>query len=108
MLMEHALQVCKKKGQNHLKDDATTLSWNIVHQTPSDVAPLPRKEHLFSVLFFYRGVQWNSPKNVAKPGGTGWTPQPMAATTGAGYRPMVRPLMLSQYHCNTLLLVLVH
>ncbi|XP_069690718.1 phosphatidylinositol-binding clathrin assembly protein unc-11-like isoform X2 [Periplaneta americana] len=35
-----------------------------------------------------KGVQWNSPKNVAKPGGTGWTPQPMAATTGAGYRPM--------------------
>ncbi|CAG2054950.1 unnamed protein product [Timema podura] len=35
-----------------------------------------------------KGVQWNSPKNVAKPGATGWTPQPMAATTGAGYRPM--------------------
>lgn len=35
-----------------------------------------------------KGVQWNSPKNVAKPGGTGWSPQPMAATTGAGYRPM--------------------
>ncbi|XP_058804173.1 phosphatidylinositol-binding clathrin assembly protein unc-11-like [Phymastichus coffea] len=36
-----------------------------------------------------KGVQWNSPKNTAKAGGTaGWTPQPMAATTGAGYRPM--------------------
>ncbi|XP_067013302.2 phosphatidylinositol-binding clathrin assembly protein unc-11 isoform X2 [Anabrus simplex] len=35
-----------------------------------------------------KGVQWNSPKNAAKPGATGWTPQPMAATTGAGYRPM--------------------
>ncbi|XP_023702302.1 phosphatidylinositol-binding clathrin assembly protein isoform X2 [Cryptotermes secundus] len=35
-----------------------------------------------------KGVQWNSPKNVAKPGGIGWSPQPMAATTGAGYRPM--------------------
>jgi len=33
-------------------------------------------------------VQWNSPKNTAKPGAN-WTPQPMAATTGAGYRPMV-------------------
>ncbi|XP_073827919.1 phosphatidylinositol-binding clathrin assembly protein lap isoform X48 [Musca autumnalis] len=32
-------------------------------------------------------VQWNSPKNTAKPGAN-WTPQPMAATTGAGYRPM--------------------
>jgi hypothetical protein len=59
------------------------------------------------LFYFCRGVQWNSPKNVAKPGGTGWTPQPMAATTGAGYRPMVRFLMLSLYHCNTLLLVLV-
>nr|XP_024217620.1 phosphatidylinositol-binding clathrin assembly protein LAP isoform X1 [Halyomorpha halys] len=34
-----------------------------------------------------KGMQWNSPKNAAKPG-TGWTPQPMAATTGANYRPM--------------------
>lgn len=33
-------------------------------------------------------MQWNSPKNTAKPGAN-WTPQPMAATTGAGYRPMV-------------------
>lgn len=40
---------------------------------------------------FYRGMQWNSPKNAAKTGGSagGWSPQPMAATTGAGYRPMV-------------------
>ncbi|CAB0006329.1 unnamed protein product [Nesidiocoris tenuis] len=36
-----------------------------------------------------KGMQWNSPKNTAKPGGTAnWTPQPMAATTGANYRPM--------------------
>ncbi|XP_068986453.1 phosphatidylinositol-binding clathrin assembly protein LAP isoform X19 [Bombus flavifrons] len=37
-----------------------------------------------------KGMQWNSPKNAAKTGGPagGWTPQPMAATTGAGYRPM--------------------
>ncbi|XP_078042330.1 phosphatidylinositol-binding clathrin assembly protein lap isoform X6 [Augochlora pura] len=36
-----------------------------------------------------KGMQWNSPKNAAKTGGqVGWTPQPMAATTGAGYRPM--------------------
>ena len=35
-------------------------------------------------------MQWNSPKNTAKAGGAaGWSPQPMAATTGAGYRPMV-------------------
>lgn len=33
--------------------------------------------------------QWNSPKNQAKAGSTGWSPQPMAATTGANYRPMV-------------------
>ncbi|XP_037812400.1 phosphatidylinositol-binding clathrin assembly protein LAP-like isoform X22 [Lucilia sericata] len=45
-------------------------------------------------------VQWNSPKNTAKPGAN-WTPQPMAATTGAGYRPMVSvfvsPLYLSLF-----------
>lgn len=33
-------------------------------------------------------VQWNSPKNQPKPGAVGWTPQPIAATTGANYRPM--------------------
>ncbi|XP_047988257.1 phosphatidylinositol-binding clathrin assembly protein LAP isoform X8 [Leguminivora glycinivorella] len=32
-------------------------------------------------------MQWNSPKNGSKPGAT-WSPQPMQATTGAGYRPM--------------------
>lgn len=32
-------------------------------------------------------MQWNSPKNGSKTG-TSWTPQPLAATTGAGYKPM--------------------
>lgn len=35
-----------------------------------------------------KGVQWNSPKNTGKPGQAGWSPQPMAATTGANYKPM--------------------
>ncbi|XP_055847490.1 phosphatidylinositol-binding clathrin assembly protein LAP isoform X14 [Episyrphus balteatus] len=39
-------------------------------------------------------VQWNSPKNQAKPGAN-WTPQPMAATTGAGYRPMAHGMTVS-------------
>ncbi|CAH2054908.1 unnamed protein product, partial [Iphiclides podalirius] len=30
-------------------------------------------------------MQWSSPKNQSKPA---WSPQPMQATTGAGYRPM--------------------
>ncbi|CAH2985727.1 unnamed protein product [Chilo suppressalis] len=38
-------------------------------------------------------MQWNSPKNASKPGAT-WTPQPMQATTGAGYRPMQQPGMV--------------
>ncbi|XP_050556196.1 phosphatidylinositol-binding clathrin assembly protein LAP isoform X13 [Spodoptera frugiperda] len=38
-------------------------------------------------------MQWNSPKNASKPGQT-WTPQPMQATTGAGYRPMQQPGMV--------------
>ncbi|KAK5642691.1 hypothetical protein RI129_008858 [Pyrocoelia pectoralis] len=33
-----------------------------------------------------KGVQWNSPKNQKS--GVSWTPQPLAATTGAGYKPM--------------------
>lgn len=40
-------------------------------------------------FFAYRAPQWNSPKNSTKPIAN-WTPQPMAATTGANYRPMVR------------------
>ncbi|XP_071445416.1 phosphatidylinositol-binding clathrin assembly protein LAP isoform X15 [Hetaerina americana] len=40
-----------------------------------------------------KGMQWNSPKNAAKPGAVSWTPQPMAATTGAGYRPMGQGMM---------------
>lgn len=43
-------------------------------------------------LFAYRAPQWNSPKNSTKPIAN-WTPQPMAATTGANYRPMVRFLL---------------
>ncbi|ALC45285.1 lap [Drosophila busckii] len=39
-------------------------------------------------------VQWNSPKNTAKPGAS-WTPQPMAATTGIGYRPMAHGMAVS-------------
>ncbi|XP_077294758.1 phosphatidylinositol-binding clathrin assembly protein lap isoform X18 [Arctopsyche grandis] len=55
-----------------------------------------------------KGVQWNSPKNAAKPGAVGWSPQPMAATTGAGYRPMGQGMQLppmshtfhNQHHFN--------
>uniref|UniRef100_A0A1B6EA21 AP180 N-terminal homology (ANTH) domain-containing protein n=1 Tax=Clastoptera arizonana TaxID=38151 RepID=A0A1B6EA21_9HEMI len=40
------------------------------------------------------GMQWNSPKNTAKVGGpAGWSPQPMAATTGANYKPMGQGMM---------------
>ncbi|XP_050520994.1 phosphatidylinositol-binding clathrin assembly protein LAP isoform X2 [Daktulosphaira vitifoliae] len=42
-------------------------------------------------------VQWNSPKNTPKSGsgqpGMGWSPQPMAATTGANYKPMGQGMM---------------
>jgi len=52
-----------------------------------------------------KGMQWNSPKNVAKGSGAGgaagWTPQPMAATTGANYRPMGSGMM-SNHPFNTM------
>lgn len=41
-----------------------------------------------------RGNQWNSPKNQPKPAQGGWQPQPMAATTGASYRPMGQQMMM--------------
>lgn len=40
---------------------------------------------------FFRGIQWNSPKNGSKVANT-WNPQPMSATTGAGYKPMNQAL----------------
>ncbi|XP_076272855.1 phosphatidylinositol-binding clathrin assembly protein LAP-like isoform X2 [Rhynchophorus ferrugineus] len=36
-----------------------------------------------------KGVQWNAAKGSSKPN---WTPQPMSATTGAGYKPMNQQL----------------
>uniref|UniRef100_A0A023F475 Putative clathrin assembly protein n=1 Tax=Triatoma infestans TaxID=30076 RepID=A0A023F475_TRIIF len=48
-----------------------------------------------------KGMQWNSPKNTAKSGGgTGWSPQPMAATTGANYRPMGQGMMSTPQFSN--------
>lgn len=42
------------------------------------------------MILSQRGMQWSSPnKSQQKPGGQSWSPQPMAATTGANYRPMV-------------------
>ncbi|XP_034835883.1 phosphatidylinositol-binding clathrin assembly protein LAP isoform X9 [Maniola hyperantus] len=38
-------------------------------------------------------MQWSSPKNASKTG-VSWSPQPMQATTGAGYRPMGPGMML--------------
>ncbi|XP_019870190.1 phosphatidylinositol-binding clathrin assembly protein LAP isoform X2 [Aethina tumida] len=43
-----------------------------------------------------KGVQWNSPKNGSKQGNN-WTPQPMSATTGAGYKPMNQQISNSPF-----------
>ncbi|CRK98949.1 CLUMA_CG011982, isoform B, partial [Clunio marinus] len=40
-----------------------------------------------------KGVQWNSPKNQAKP--QNWSPQPMVTTTGANYRPMAKGMTVA-------------
>ncbi|CAO1412730.1 unnamed protein product [Diamesa serratosioi] len=43
-----------------------------------------------------KGMQWSSPnKSQQKPGGQSWSPQPMAATTGANYRPMAKGMTVS-------------
>ncbi|KAI8437852.1 hypothetical protein MSG28_012070 [Choristoneura fumiferana] len=42
-------------------------------------------------------MQWNSPKNGSK-AGVAWSPQPMQATTGAGYRPMGPGMTLPPMH----------
>ncbi|XP_055630905.1 phosphatidylinositol-binding clathrin assembly protein LAP isoform X4 [Toxorhynchites rutilus septentrionalis] len=39
-----------------------------------------------------KNVQWNSPKNTAKPG---WSPQPQPATNQTGYKPMAQGMTVS-------------
>ncbi|XP_058465926.1 uncharacterized protein LOC131439201 [Malaya genurostris] len=42
-----------------------------------------------------KNVQWNSPKNAAKPGSFGWSPQPQLATNQSGYKPMAQGMTVS-------------
>nr|XP_021187269.2 phosphatidylinositol-binding clathrin assembly protein LAP isoform X6 [Helicoverpa armigera] len=53
----------------------------------SSLAQLANNLSINKTATAQKPMQWNSPKNASKPGQT-WTPQPMQATTGAGYRPM--------------------
>ncbi|XP_044750028.1 phosphatidylinositol-binding clathrin assembly protein LAP-like isoform X2 [Coccinella septempunctata] len=48
-----------------------------------------------------KGVQWNSPKGGSKTGNS-WTPQPMSATTGAGYKPMNQSMTSPTFNASTL------
>ncbi|KAJ8931322.1 hypothetical protein NQ314_015777 [Rhamnusium bicolor] len=47
-----------------------------------------------------KGVQWNSPKNGSKQGNN-WTPQPISATTGVGYKPMNQSMGSSPFSSLT-------
>ncbi|XP_023934531.1 phosphatidylinositol-binding clathrin assembly protein LAP isoform X6 [Bicyclus anynana] len=47
-------------------------------------------------------MQWSSPKNASKPGAA-WSPQPMQATTGAGYRPMQQPTMVMGMNATSMM-----
>ncbi|KAL5273117.1 PICALM family protein [Megaselia abdita] len=47
-----------------------------------------------------KAPQWNSPKNSTKPIAN-WTPQPMAATTGANYRPMQGQVPMMASHTQS-------
>ncbi|KAJ8936565.1 hypothetical protein NQ318_016650 [Aromia moschata] len=47
-----------------------------------------------------KGVQWNSPKGGSKPSNS-WTPQPISATTGAGYKPMNQQMNTSPFSSMT-------
>ncbi|XP_019534901.1 phosphatidylinositol-binding clathrin assembly protein LAP isoform X9 [Aedes albopictus] len=42
-----------------------------------------------------KNVQWNSPKNTAKPGSAGWSPQPQPATNQTGYKPMAQGMTVT-------------
>ncbi|XP_049885825.1 phosphatidylinositol-binding clathrin assembly protein LAP isoform X8 [Pectinophora gossypiella] len=53
----------------------------------SSLAQLANNLSINKTATAQKPMQWNSPKNASKPGAT-WSPQPMQATTGAGYRPM--------------------
>ncbi|XP_028164118.1 phosphatidylinositol-binding clathrin assembly protein LAP-like [Ostrinia furnacalis] len=53
----------------------------------SSLAQLANNLSINKTATAQKPMQWSSPKNASKPGNT-WSPQPMQATTGAGYRPM--------------------
>ncbi|XP_053615311.1 phosphatidylinositol-binding clathrin assembly protein LAP isoform X10 [Plodia interpunctella] len=59
----------------------------------SSLAQLANNLSINKTATAQKPMQWNSPKNASKPGAT-WSPQPMQATTGAGYRPMQQPSMV--------------
>lgn len=76
--MHHQLQTPNNNNNSNSQQSSGAL---ITGDLESSLASLA--ENLTIRAPSVKGVQWNSPKN-----GSNWTPQPLAATTGAGYKPM--------------------
>ncbi|XP_068901957.1 phosphatidylinositol-binding clathrin assembly protein LAP-like isoform X2 [Tenebrio molitor] len=70
-------------NNNTLNQQASPL---LTGDLESSLASLAENLTINSRTAPIKGVQWNSPKNGSKT--NNWTPQPMSATTGAGYKPM--------------------
>ncbi|GBP67768.1 hypothetical protein EVAR_22169_1 [Eumeta japonica] len=54
----------------------------------SSLAQLANNLSINKTATAQKPMQWSSPKGASKPGAGAWSPQPMQATTGVGYRPM--------------------
>lgn len=78
--MHHQLQTPNNNNNNNSNSQQSSGAL-ITGDLESSLASLA--ENLTIRAPSVKGVQWNSPKN-----GSNWTPQPLAATTGAGYKPM--------------------
>uniref|UniRef100_A0A1A9WFM9 ENTH domain-containing protein n=1 Tax=Glossina brevipalpis TaxID=37001 RepID=A0A1A9WFM9_9MUSC len=87
-------QQLQQQQQQQQQQQATTTGKILTGDLDSSLMSLVENLNINKSATSTKPVQWNSPKNTAKPGAN-WTPQPMAATTGAGYRPMAHGMTVS-------------
>ncbi|XP_044269797.1 phosphatidylinositol-binding clathrin assembly protein LAP-like isoform X1 [Tribolium madens] len=78
--------VTNNNNNNNNTNNNTQTGALLTGDLESSLASLAENLTINSRTAPIKGVQWNSPKNGSKT--NNWTPQPMSATTGAGYKPM--------------------
>jgi len=86
LLQPTSLQGGQGNQQNMSGNNQQSSSALLTGDLESSLASLAENLSINSRPPPVKEIQWNSPKNGSKV--SNWTPQPMSATTGAGYKPM--------------------